>query len=89
MRSIRKSWTRDYQLVITSSRVQWNAALDTAGSVTATACKTPVLIVSRVLLWQWWSKSASGATSDGELDVDNSDAQVDLKQSSYTTPTGW
>jgi len=27
VRSIRKSWTRDYHLVITSSPVQWNAAL--------------------------------------------------------------
>jgi len=26
-RSIRKSWTRDYHLMITSSRVQWNAAI--------------------------------------------------------------
>jgi len=26
VRSIRKSWTRDYHLVITSSRLQWNAA---------------------------------------------------------------
>jgi len=27
VRSIRKSWTRDYHLMITSSRVQWNAAI--------------------------------------------------------------